>query len=83
MLGINAAFLDRVAELHRSSGDATVTIEDAPKRRAIHVAHGHLVAVDSNLKSERLGDLLASEGRLDAALIALHYTRRASRAIPL
>lgn len=60
-----------VADLNRRTADALVTVKsgNGTLKRALHVSQGCLVSADSNLKAERLGDMLAGEGRLDPVLI--------------
>ena len=59
-----------LADLNRRSASAIITAEAGTSaRRKLHVDKGILVATDSSLRVERLGDLLAAEGRLDPVLI--------------
>ncbi len=58
-----------LADLERQGKGGLVVVQRGEVRRAVHVAAGHLTSVDSNLKAERLGDMLAGEGLLDPVLI--------------
>lgn len=58
-----------LADLERRAADGVVVVQSGKVKRAVHVAQGHVIFVDSNLKAERLGDMLASEGHLDPVLI--------------
>ncbi len=66
---LNSVLLLVIGDLARSSGSGSVTIRADSVTRALHVSRGSLVGADSNVDSERLGPLLAAEGRLDPALI--------------
>ena len=69
MATLNPDFLAAVASAARQKSDATIVTQYGSIRRAIHVSRGELVGSESTVKADRLGDLLASRGRLDAALI--------------
>lgn len=69
MARLNSLLLLALADLDRRSADAAVTVVSGLDKRVVHVVLGELVAVDSNVRAERLGDMLAGEGRLDPVLI--------------
>lgn len=69
MTTLNVFVLMVLADLERRRQGASVVIQRKEVRRIIHVSDGQLVLVDSNLKAERLGDMLAGEGLLDPVLI--------------
>jgi hypothetical protein len=56
-------------DLDRRKGSATVVVSASHARRAVLVSNGQLVGCESNIKSERVGDMLVSEGLLDAVLL--------------
>ncbi len=58
-----------IGDLARTSGSGSVTVRAAELSRVLHVSRGSLVGADSSVAAERLGSLLAAEGRLDPALI--------------
>jgi hypothetical protein len=66
---LNTMLLLVIADLNRRGADATVLIKSPESERTLHVAQGHLIGADSNVQSERLGDMLASEGRLNPDLV--------------
>jgi hypothetical protein len=68
-LALNRIFLWTLIELEREQGSASVSVTSGTARRVVHVTRGQLVAAESNLKAERLGDMLVSEGLLDPLLI--------------
>lgn len=81
MGALNVMLLWVLADLARRSQAATVRVrsERDGTMRAVHVSQGFVVAADSTVQAERLGDLLAAEGRLDPVLIepvALEASRR-------
>jgi hypothetical protein len=69
MARLNSVLMLVLADLERRAGSAHVVVTAGSDRRALHVASGELVRVDSNVVAERLGDMLAAEGRLDPVLI--------------
>ena len=69
LLEVNPAFLRAVGELYRASGHGSVKVEHGAARRTAHLEHGRLVSVSSNLAPDRIGELLVSEGRLEAELV--------------
>jgi hypothetical protein len=56
-------------DLDRRKGSATVVVSASHARRAVLVSNGQLVGCESNINSERVGDMLVSEGLLDAVLL--------------
>jgi hypothetical protein len=69
MARLNSVLMLVLADLERRAGSALISVTSGNDRRALHVTTGELVRVDSNVKAERLGDMLAAEGRLDPVLI--------------
>ena len=68
-LALNRILLWVLMDLERRATSACVTVWAGKAKRVVHVQRGHLVGAESNLKPERLGDMLVSEGRLDPALL--------------
>lgn len=68
-LALNRILVLALMDLDRRAKSACVTVHAGKARRIVHVQQGHIVGADSNLKSERIGEMLAREGRLDAALV--------------
>jgi len=68
-LALNRILLWLLMDLERREASACVTIQSGKAKRVVQVQRGQLVGSESNLKSERLGDMLVSEGLLDAALL--------------
>ncbi|MFZ5442021.1 MAG: hypothetical protein ACOZQL_18590 [Myxococcota bacterium] len=66
---LNRIVLITLLDLERRDASATVTVQAGKARRAIHLENGQLVGADSNLKAERLGDMLVAEGTLDPLLL--------------
>ena len=68
---MNTMMLLAVSDLNRRAANALVSLKarDGDTSRAIWVAKGMIVATESNVVVERLGDMLAAEGRLDPVLI--------------
>lgn len=69
MTTLNVILQMVLADLERRGKSALVVVQRGEVRRAVHVGDGHVLAVESNLKAERLGDMLAGEGLLDPVLI--------------
>jgi hypothetical protein len=70
----NSAALNRILllvllDVDRPEGSSCITLEGGPTRRCFHVSQGAIVATESNVDAERLGDMLTMEGTLDAALL--------------
>ena len=68
-LALNRILLWVLMDLERREASACVAIQAGKARRLLHIARGQLVAAESNLKTERLGDMLVSEGLLDPVLL--------------
>lgn len=68
-LALNRILLWLLMDLERREVSACVTILAGKAKRVVQVQHGQLVGAESNLKSERLGDMLVSEGLLDSVLL--------------
>jgi hypothetical protein len=66
---LNRILLMALVDLEHRQASATVTVQAGKARRTLHIERGLLVGADSNLKTERLGDMLVSEGALDAQLL--------------
>lgn len=60
-----------VSDLNRRAADGAVTVRARADgaSRVLHVARGCLIATESSVVGERLGNMLAAEGRLDPVLI--------------
>lgn len=56
-------------DLERREASACVAVQAGKARRLVHIQQGHLVGAESNLKTERIGDMLVSEGLLDPLLL--------------
>lgn len=56
-------------DLEKQQASACVSVTSGKARRVVHVLRGQLVGAESNLKTERLGDMLVSEGLLDPILL--------------
>jgi hypothetical protein len=69
MFALNRILLFSLRDLERRQESARVTVQSGQARRIVHVEAGHLVGAESNLKSERVGDMLISEGLLDPVLL--------------
>lgn len=68
-LALNRIFLWTLMDLERQQASACVSVTSGKARRVVHVTRGQLVGAESNLKTERLGDMLVSEGLLDPLLL--------------
>ena len=68
-LALNRILLWMLMDLERQAASACVTVQSGKARRVIHVKQGQLIAAESNLKTERIGDMLVAEGLLDAVLL--------------
>ena len=68
-LALNRILLWMLMDLERHEASACVTVQSGKARRVVHVKRGQLVGAESNLKTERIGDMLVTEGLLDAALL--------------
>lgn len=82
MFALNRVVLYVLLDLAQKKGSAMVVVTAASARRVIHVANGQLVGCESNIKSERVGDMLVSEGLLDPVLlepVAAEATRKGVR----
>lgn len=58
-----------LSDLHRRAGSATVTVRAGASERKLYIGQGHLLSADSDVVAERLGNMLATEGKLDPDLI--------------
>ena len=68
-LALNRILLWVLMDLERREASACVAIQAGKARRLLHIQRGQLVASESNLKTERIGDMLVSEGLLDPVLL--------------
>lgn len=66
---INTMVMLVLADLNRRAADASVIVRADDAERTLHIEKGKLVFANSNVRPERLGDMLAREGRLDPVLI--------------
>lgn len=69
MFALNRILLFVLLDLDRRRESALLTVTSGQAKRTIHLANGQLVGAESNLKSERVGDMLVSEGLLDPVLL--------------
>lgn len=69
MFALNRVLLYVLLDLDRRKGSAMVVVSSSHARRVVHVSNGQLIGCESNIKSERVGDMLVSEGLLDAVLL--------------
>ena len=83
MFALNRTLLFSLLDLDRRRESALVTVQSGQARRVVHVASGQLVGAESNLKSERVGDLLVSEGLLDPVLLEPVATEAARKKVRL
>lgn len=72
-----------LVDLAHRQASATVTVQAGKARRTLHVERGLLVGADSNLKTERLGDMLVAEGALDAQLLEPIASQASKRGVLL
>jgi len=68
-LALNRILLWMLMDLERQAASACITVQAGKAKRVVHVKRGQLVAAESNLKTERIGDMLVAEGLLDAVLL--------------
>lgn len=80
---LNRILLMALVDLAQRQASATVTVQAGKARRTLHVERGLLVGADSNLKNERLGDMLVDEGALDAQLLEPIATQASKRGVLL
>lgn len=76
---LNRILLWMLMDLERREASACVTVQAGQARRVVHVKRGQLVGAESNLKTERIGDMLVAEGLLDPALLEPVATEAARR----
>lgn len=71
MPSLNSILMLVVSDLNRRQADATVKVLSRADGalRVLHVHHGCLVASHSSAVTERLGNMLVAEGRLDPVLL--------------
>ena len=78
-LALNRILLWVLMDLERRVASACVTVQAGKAKRVVHVLRGLLISSESNLKTERIGDMLVTEGLLDPVLlepVAAEATRR-------
>lgn len=68
-LALNRIFLWTLMDLELQQASACVTVQSGKAKRVVHVTRGQLSGAESNLKTERLGDMLVAEGLLDPVLL--------------
>jgi hypothetical protein len=83
MFALNRILLFSLLDLDRRRESALVAVQSGQARRVVHVAGGQLVGSESNLKSERVGDMLVSEGLLDPVLLEPVATEAARKKVRL
>jgi hypothetical protein len=76
--GPNRGFFHAIAGLWASRGNAIVSIRHDGCERSLWISRGCVVAATSNIRSESLGAILASEGKMDSDLVD-PIAREASR----
>lgn len=71
MPSLNTVLMLVVADLNRRQADATVKVLSLVDGclRVLHIHHGCLIASHSSAVSERLGNMLVTEGKLDPVLL--------------
>lgn len=78
-LALNRILLMVLMDLERRGASGSVAVHAGKGKRVVHIHEGHLVGAESNHKTERIGDMLVSEGLLDPVLlepVAAEATRR-------
>ncbi len=68
-LALNRILLWVLMDTERRGASATIVVSSGMARRALLVEKGELFAAESNLKAERIGDMLVAEGLLDPVLL--------------
>lgn len=68
-LALNRILLWVLMDTERRGASATIAVQAGKARRALMVQKGELFAAESNLKAERIGDMLVTEGLLDPVLL--------------
>lgn len=68
-LALNRILLWVLMDTERRGASATVVVQSGKARRVLLVEKGELFAAESNLKAERIGDMLVAEGLLDPVLL--------------
>lgn len=66
---LNSIMTLLVADLERRGGDAAISLQGGQTQRSVAVVGGEVVSAVSNVKRERLGDMLVEEGKLDIVLL--------------
>src|SRR5436305_306932 len=66
---VNGPLLHAIAEAHRNKSDLTLHVGVGENRRTLFILGGQLIASQSILREDRLGEFLAAQGRLDHALL--------------
>lgn len=83
MVALNRILLMVLMDLERRELSAAVSVQSAKTIRVVHVARGQLAGADSNLKEERVGDMLISDGLLDPVLLEPIATEAAKKGVLL
>jgi hypothetical protein len=68
-LALNRILLWVLMDLERREASACVVCTAGKAKRLMQVQRGQLISAESNLKHERIGDMLVSEGLLDPVLL--------------
>jgi hypothetical protein len=68
-LALNRILLWVLMDTERRGASATISVVSGKARRAMLVEKGELFSAESNLKAERIGDMLVAEGLLDPLLL--------------
>lgn len=67
---VNLEFVRASARLLEEKGSGRVVVARGDAQRVVHVILGQFVQATSNLPTDRIGDLLVADGRLDPVLVA-------------
>lgn len=67
---VNLEFVRASVKLLEAQASGRVVVARGDAQRVVHVLHGHFVQATSNLPTDRIGELLAAEGKLEVALLA-------------
>ncbi len=68
-LALNRILLLVLMDLERRGASGCIAVQAGKGKRLVHIHEGHLVGAESNHKTERIGDMLVSEGLLDPVLL--------------
>lgn len=66
---LNGPLLKQLANIRATNGDAELAIGEPPLKRVLFIRRGELLGGVSDYPDERVGALIAAEGKVDPALI--------------